>query len=279
MNTHPPSRPRYVRSGFTLIELLVVISVIALLVGIMLPSLSGARKSALSAKCLANVKGLSQANYNFAIDNKVLVGYGAPPANKDKIGINVTGLDRKAILAPYTSTESSNAQRKSQDIWACPSNDLRDPVDPSNTAQAGYGFNTLTNWERVDRFKNPAFTVLMADGGIGDPGQARTATHLMSPSQINYSSLCRPNPRHPGDSASTGFLDGSGRNMKMLSKADALAAGLPFFYPPIPAAIYDPSASATSTVKASWRPADATEQAAAQDPANPNYLDELWDKN
>jgi prepilin-type N-terminal cleavage/methylation domain-containing protein len=267
------------RTAFTLIELLVVISIIALLVGILLPALSGARKTALSAKCLANVKGLSRANYNFAVDNKVLVGFGAPPAGKDKIGINVTGLDRKAILAPYTDNESSNAQRKSQDAWACPSNDLRDPADPTNTAQAAYGFNTRTNWERIDSFKNPAFTVLMADGGIGDPGQARTATHLMSPSQINYTSLCRPNPRHPADSVSTGFLDGSGRTLKLLSKADAAAAGLPFFYPPMEAAIYDPSAPTASPIKASWRPANTTEQAAAQDPTNAAYLDELWDKN
>lgn len=267
------------RFAFTLIELLVVISIIALLVGFLLPALGSARKSALGAKCLSNVKGLSRANYNFAVDNKVLVGYGTPPATKDKIGINVAGLDRKAILAPYTNTESSNAQRTSQDVWACPANDLRDPADPANTAQAAYGFNTLTNWERIDSFKNPAFTVLMADGGIGDPGQARTATHLMSPSQINYTSLCRPNPRHPADSVSTGFLDGSGRSLKLLSKADAAAAGLPFFYPPLEAAIYDPSAATTSAVKASWRPANATEQTAAQDPTNPNYLDELWDKN
>jgi prepilin-type N-terminal cleavage/methylation domain-containing protein/prepilin-type processing-associated H-X9-DG protein len=126
LHARPPAAAG--RHGFTLVELLVVIGIIAVLIGILLPSLNAARERGNTIKCLSNLRSLGQASATYTSQN---LGYLLPadvndPALAGEPNGRVWSDTWVTILVaekfvPYTSELSTTAPSNQETVFHCPS--------------------------------------------------------------------------------------------------------------------------------------------------------------
>ncbi len=85
-------------AGFTLIELLVVIAVIAVLIGLLVPSLSAARDVARQTKCASNLRQIAVAATAYAGSEK---GFYCSGPFENRVGMNWGPMHERSWIADY----------------------------------------------------------------------------------------------------------------------------------------------------------------------------------
>ncbi len=150
--------------AFTLVELLVVISIIGLLMGILLPSLTRARQLSKKVVCLSNMRQMGIALQSYVIDN----GDRLPPSSCHTTDPKEYWLSR---LARHT---------KETLLFRCPSDkaktfiDWTRPLDdqPTDARWSSYALNALLDplcplysgqYNYVTTIKRPQFCVYVAE--------------------------------------------------------------------------------------------------------------------
>jgi prepilin-type N-terminal cleavage/methylation domain-containing protein/prepilin-type processing-associated H-X9-DG protein len=153
------------RKAFTLIELLVVVAIIALLISILLPSLSRARELSKRLVCASNVKGIGTSCKIYANENEeawpvpefnatktVVKTWNKLPADASDEGAGTATVPGRLTISTSVATTVSTTRAfwmlirtgdNTPKQYVCPSSG--DSVDPTDELDFYYDFFSLSN--------------------------------------------------------------------------------------------------------------------------------------
>ena len=141
--------------AFTLIELLVVISILALLVGILMPALAKAKEQARQTTCLTRVEAQIKAIHLYAAEERGVVplgpatpmvlpgGYSGPPWNQ--VATNQVWI---GSLRAYNGMGGLLAKQHlgQPEAFFCPDDDSSDPQEELNKIQTRSGQDSYSSY-------------------------------------------------------------------------------------------------------------------------------------
>lgn len=207
------------RKAFTLIELLVVISIIALLVGILLPALGAARKAALDIQCKSQLRQFGIAFTAYATDSRDHLPLNGDSANGNR---TQTWLSEAPSAFLQFKRAPDNGSifvyvGESPELYRCPA--LEEGVFNSGDGSNGkYDYSMFAAWNAADLNQIPNQTRI-----ITSPTE-ETQVHtplLMEEDPAEFMNNDWPDASHGNDDRVGGWHNGEQGNLAAVDGSTA----------------------------------------------------------